>query len=165
MEHPATSFATGFYLLARRHLDNIAAGGEGTRESVAAQLLADGDIALRGLHDEQRGANIHRRQRLQFLINNLATLLARVQPSSPVLACKPNESSGSRWSPLLPHGSKLGPSLTWVLRTSTPSLKRRNLFFSRQRSAFYNDTRPPKSTPGSSANSLFCTAMRQIQSA
>ena len=44
----------------------------------AAQLLADGDIALRGLHDEQRGANIHRRQRLQFLINNLATLLSRV---------------------------------------------------------------------------------------
>jgi len=59
-------------------LDNIAAGGGAIPENIAAQLLADGDIALRGLHDEQRGANIHRRQRLQFLINNLATLLVRV---------------------------------------------------------------------------------------
>jgi len=78
MAHPATSFATEVYLLACRHLYNIAAGGGGILENIAAQLLADGDIALRGLHDEQRGANIHRRRRLQFLINNLATLLARV---------------------------------------------------------------------------------------
>ena len=78
MAHPATSFATEVYLLARRHLDNIAAGGGTIPEDIAAQLLADGDIALRGLHDKQRGANIHRRQRLQFLINNLVTLLVRV---------------------------------------------------------------------------------------
>jgi len=78
MAHPATSFATEVYLLARRHLDNIAAGGGDIPENTAAHLLADGDIALRGLHDKQRGANIHRRQRLQFLINNLATLLVRV---------------------------------------------------------------------------------------
>jgi len=51
-------------MLARRHLDNIAAGGGAIPENIAAQLFADGDIALRGLHDEQRGANIHRRQRL-----------------------------------------------------------------------------------------------------
>jgi len=54
MAHPATSFATEVYLLARRHLDNLAAGGGTMPESIAAQLLADGEIALRGLHDEQR---------------------------------------------------------------------------------------------------------------
>jgi len=75
MAHPATSFATEVYLLARRHMDNFIAGGGAIPEDIATQLLADGDIALRGLHDEQRGANIHRRQRLQFLINNLARLL------------------------------------------------------------------------------------------
>jgi len=78
MAHSATSFATEVYLLARSYLDNFAAGSGAIPENTAAQLLADGDIALRGLHDEQRGANIHRRQRLQFLINNLATLLVRV---------------------------------------------------------------------------------------
>jgi len=53
MAHPATSFATEVYLLARRHLDNIAAAGGGIPENIAAQLLTDGDIALWGLHDEQ----------------------------------------------------------------------------------------------------------------
>ena len=63
MAHTATSFATEVYLLARRHLDNFAAGGGAIPEIIGAQLVAEGDIALRGLHDEQRGANIHRRQR------------------------------------------------------------------------------------------------------
>jgi len=64
MAHPATTFAAKVYLLARRHLDNIAVGGGGIPENIAAQFLVDGDIALRGLHDEQQGANVHRRQRL-----------------------------------------------------------------------------------------------------
>jgi len=55
MAHPATSFATEVYLLARRHLDNFAAGGGTIPENIAAQLLGDVDIAQRGLHDEQRG--------------------------------------------------------------------------------------------------------------
>jgi len=69
MADPATRFATEVYLLARRHLDNFIAGGGAIPKNIAAQLLAEGHIALRGLHDEQRGANIHRRQRLQFLIS------------------------------------------------------------------------------------------------
>ena len=42
MAHPATSFATEVYRLARRHLDNLAAGGGSIPENIAAQLLAAG---------------------------------------------------------------------------------------------------------------------------
>jgi len=64
MDHPANSFATEVYELARRYL-GIAPGEGGIREENADQLLADGDIALRGLYEAQRSANIHSRQRLQ----------------------------------------------------------------------------------------------------
>jgi len=102
-------------------------------ENIAAQLLADGDMALRGLHEGQRGGNIHRRQRLQFLINNLATLLVRVGHAVVVTGAglQAERLNWVKTGSAFDSRIQTGQSLTRALRTSTPSLKKHNLCFLR----------------------------------